>query len=216
MRSTRQVIRRKSPRSRKSASFAGPSSATTMIYRGPIWTPGTAANRDIVTTQMVYQNNVFSNAAGICAAVFDQTMTGLLNWATYAALYDEYRVLGCQLEYYPANRYSKAVVVCTPGVGVVDRDSNGALTSLAQGFGYASCRVLSLEDPWTDTRTYRGSSLPVISFRMDGVNDATWITTAAPIAATKPAIKLYFTGLTASTTYGLGVQRMAVQFRGRV
>jgi hypothetical protein len=190
--------------------------AASLKYSGPIWDRGALGNRDMVTANLVYQTTQSSNGAGIMTGVFDQTMTGMIGWSYWAGLYDEFRVLGMQLEFFPVNRYSKLTAVCTPGVGVIDRDSNGPLISLANGFGYASCRILSLEDPWADRHFYKGNCEPPITFRMDGVNDATWTTTAAPSGTNKPAIKFYFSGLTASTPYGLFVQRALVQFRGKV
>jgi len=144
-------------------------------------------------------------------------MTGLTGWADYAALYDEYRVLAFQVEYFPTNRYTKATTSCVPGFAVIDRDSNGALTSTSQALGYASCRVMSLEEPWTDATEYRGSSIPALKWNMNGgVEEAGWTTTAAPVSATRGAIKTWFTGETASISYGIVLQRMMVQFRGAI
>jgi len=168
------------------------------------------------TTSLVYSSGLASNAAGIISQVFDQTMTGLTGWAYLGAAYDEFRVLAFQVEYFPNNRYSKTLVTCAPGFGVVDRDSNGALISTAQAIGYSSVRILSLEDPWTDSKEYRGSSVPSLKWNMSSVTDGTFLTTAAPTPSVKAAIKLFFSGLTASTQYGLIVQRVLVQFRGKI
>jgi hypothetical protein len=72
--------------------------------------------------------------------------------------------------------------------------------------------MLSLEDPWTDAAEYRGSSVPSLIIRMDGVEEAQWV----PVAATSAFlfIKLFFTGLTASTNYGQYIVRGKLQFRG--
>jgi len=189
--------------------------AAAIVYRGPIWDRGAIGNSDCVTTNLIFGMTLNSTAAGLITTVFDQSMTSLADWGNWAGIYDEYRVLGCQLEFFPNNRYSKVAATCTPGFGVVDRDSNGALVSVAQALGYSSVRILSLEDPWTDRKEYRGSSVPSISWRMNSVLDGTFLTTAAPSGATKPTIKLYFSGLSASTGYGFCVQRMLVQFRGK-
>jgi len=191
-------------------------SPSVLKYLGPVWDPGAVGNLDMITANLVYNTTLTSSAGGIISQSFDQTMTGLAGWAYIGAAYDEFRVLAMQLEFYPFNRYSKTTTVCTPGVGVVDRDSNAALTSLAQGFGYASCRILTLEDPWADRRTYKGNCEPPLVFKMDGVNDSSWITTATPTPSVKPNLKVYFTGLTPSTSYGMAVQRVLVQFRGKV
>jgi len=159
--------------------------------------------------------NLASNAGGVINAVYDQTMTTANAWTHLAASYDEFRVLAFQVEFFPNNRYTKVTTLCTPLVGVVDRDSNGALLSFAAGFQYASARMLSLEDPWTDAKEYKGSSVPALKWKMDSVEDAVFLTTAAPTPTIKGAIKLYGQNLTASTTYGIVLQRFIVQFRGR-
>jgi len=211
--------RRGAKRPRKRGSMSSRSSsdfpATALRYRGPIWDPGAIGNRDIVTANLLFEGTLTSSAGGVISSVYDQSMTGLQGWTQFSQLYDEFRVLGCQLEYFPANRYSRGAIATFPGFGVIDRDSNGALTSTAQAVGYASCRILSLDDPWTDRREFRGSSVPSLSYRMDAVNDGLFITTAAPTPATKPTIKLYITGLTATTNYGIVIQRVLVQFRGK-
>jgi hypothetical protein len=174
------------------------------------------ANADSATVSLINYNNLTSNAGGVFAGVYDQTMTNLAGWSDYAVVFDEFRVLGFQIEFFPVNRYTKVTTTCYPGVGVVDRDSNGALASIGAAFAYSSARVLSLEDPWTDAKEYRGSSVPALKWKMNSVLDGTYITTAAPTPTVKAAIKFYFQNLSASTTYGIVVQRMLVQFRGKI
>jgi hypothetical protein len=215
--------RRTSRRGGPKASSGAPLEATlfkepksdAIAYRGPIWAPSAPGNADLITTNLIYGVTLSSTAAGLITTTFDQSMTGLTGWANFSALYDEYRVLGCQVEFFPSNRYSKTATFCAPGFAVVDRDSNGALVSAAEALGYSSCRIMTLEDPWTDSKEYRGSSIPSLSWRMDSVLDAQFVTTAAPSGATKPTIKLYFSGLSASTAYGFVIQRVLVQFRGK-
>jgi hypothetical protein len=206
-------------RHNKSSSSAGgnrkPTPASALVYKGPIWTPADQLQQDLIEVSLYYTGTLSSNAGGVINSVFDQTMTYLQLWGDYYAAYDEFRVLGVELEYFPSNRYDRLTVTTTPGVSVVDRDSNNALSGITGSFIYSSARVMSLDDPWTDNHDYRGSSVPSIKWRMDGVNDATWITTANPIPTTKPTIKLFFSGLSASTAYGLVLTRYRVQFRGR-
>jgi len=207
---------RKGSKPRKSARRAVEPSDAAIMYKGPIWDPLAWSQRDRITINLSYHTTISSNAGGVLNNTFDQSMTGLTDWADYAVLWDEYRVLGCQLEFYPNNRYSKVTVTCTPGVGIIDRDSNASLTTISQGFGYASSRILTLEDAWADKREYKANCVPPLTYRMAGIVEAEWLTTAAPVFTTRPTIKLYFSGLTASTSYGLCVQRMLIQFRGRI
>jgi hypothetical protein len=136
-------------------------------------------------------------------------------WTNWTNLYDEYRVLSMYLEYAPFNTFNKiaATQATASGIVVIDRDSNAALTSTASAASYSSAEVMDLDHPWLIKPT--GFSYKSPSWRMDGVNDATWITTSAPVATTKPNIKMYFGGLANSSTYGLFVSHARIQFRGR-
>jgi hypothetical protein len=194
---------------------AGPSQ-TTLAYSGPTWDMGAPSNKNMVVVPLLYYTNLTSSVAGVANPVLDQTMGNYGGFSDYVVLYDEYRVLSMQAEFFPVNRYSKTTTSCYPGFGAVDRDSNGPFLSLGAPSTYSSARLMSLEDPWADPRVYKGNVQTPISWKMDGVNDATWITTAAPIASTKPSIKFYFQNLTASTTYGILYSRVLVQFRGSI
>jgi len=195
----------------KSLSREGPSE-TALSYRGPIWDRRFRENRNMVVVDLLAQGSLSSSAGGIINNVFTSSSITWPTFSTWAGLYDEFRVLGMQLEFYPSNRYSKATTICNPGYGVVDHADTTVLTSYAQAATYASARILSLEDPWSDRREYRGSSVPSLVIRMDGVEEAQWL----PVASTAAllAIKLYFNGLTASTVYGMFILRGLVQFRG--
>lgn len=98
-----------------------------------------------------------------------------------------------------------------PGIGVVDRNDSTPLS--APSILYESTRQLSLEDPWSDRSEYRGSSVPALHIRMDGAEEAQWLSTGS--TAAELYVKLYFSGLTASTTYGVYYVRALVQFRGQ-
>jgi hypothetical protein len=191
-------------------------SSALSLYTGPIWDQGALGNKDLVVTNLIYQGFLSSNPGGVSAVVQDMSMVGFIGWTSFSTVYDEFRVLAMEAEYFPNNRYSKATVICTPGVGVIDRDSNAPLGSFSQAFGYASARIFSLEDPWTDRKEYVGSSVPSMKYKMVGTEESLWVTTAVPAPATHPAIKFYFSGLSASTQYGMLLQRALVQFRGRI
>lgn len=152
-----------------------------------------------------------SSAAGVINTVVSSSPNTFANWSAYSAIYDEFRVLGMQLEYFPANRYSKTTTVCIPGIGVVDR--NDSTTLSGPSILYESTRQLSLEDPWTDRSEYRGSSVPALIIKMNGAEEGQWLSTGS--TAANLYIKLYFSGLTVSTQYGVYYVRALVQFRGQ-
>jgi hypothetical protein len=202
---------RKSRRGSRGVSKEGPSDVA-LKYRGPIWNSALAENENTMTVDLFSEGLLTSSAGGVVNQVFTSSSASFQNFSTWAGLYDEFRILGLQLEFYPSNRYSKTTTSCVPGFGVVDHADSVALTSAAQALGYASCRILSVEDPWSDRREYRGSSVPALKVRMAGAEEAQWLSTGS--TAGLLAIKLYFAGLTASTAYGLYLFRALAQFRG--
>jgi len=188
----------------------GPSSVA-LSYRGPIW-DGAYHEQRVTRCHLLFATaNLNSTAGGVIATVISSSSVTFSNFAAYANIYDEFRVLGMQLEYFPANRYSKTTTVCMPGIGVVDRNDSTPLS--APSILYESTRQLSLEDPWTDRSEYRGSSVPALHIRMEGAEEAQWLSTGS--TAAELYVKLYFSGLTASTTYGVYYVRALVQFRGQ-
>jgi hypothetical protein len=184
-----------------------------LSYRGPIWDTGAQENDAPIVTNVLFELDLSSDTTGTIASVFSNNPSGFYGWGNFNALYDEYRYLGIQVEYFPVNRYSKTTTTCVPGFAVVDRDDVAPLASQTAALMYESCRVMSLEDPWTDRREYRGSSVPALRMHMDGARESSWITTQTPAAT--GSIKLYFSQLSASTFYGKVIVRGLFQFRGR-
>lgn len=197
----------------KSASEAmHPASTIKLSYHGPMSLPGSMMQNAPIVASLFYTSTISSDAVGLISTIYNNDPSVYADFSNYASLYDEYRYLGIELEFFPNNRYSKTTTTCLPGVGVVDRDDTTALASVALGFQYESNMVLSLEDPWTDRRHYRGA-LPSLKMKMNGAKEATWITTATPVAT--GCIKIRFEGLSSSTQYGRILVRGLFQFRGR-
>lgn len=161
--------------------------------------------------------NIVSDATGgLRFVVGERDVTLAAQWSSISGLYDEYRVLAYELEYFPANRYSKTVVNTFPILGVIDHDDAAPLTTAEQAIGYESARILTLDDPWTDRKEYRGSSVPSLKMYMSGPEESGFLTTATT-GTSQRAILLFAAGgiLTPNTTYGLYLVRWLVQFRGR-
>jgi len=191
-----------------------PSSLSAIRYTGSIWIPRARFGDDVHLENLVFTNSMTSNVSGIINTIYVQNPSVATSWGACSTLYDMYRVLAFELEFFPSNRYSKTTTICNPGVGLVDiDDAVTPIPSLVSGVGNVSARMLSLEDPWTDRGEYRGSSVPSLKWYMDGAEHALWINTSAPVSSA--AIKVFFNGLTVSAGYGQVIVRWLVQFRGR-
>jgi hypothetical protein len=178
-------------------------SPTATSYTGPLRSLKEREEINTVTTVIGFDTVLASTAGGVVNSVFDNSASSLGNtaeWATLIQSWAEYRVLLMHFEYFPVNRYSKVTTVTYPGILVVDRVSNAALSSIIDGMNHSSSKVLSLEDPTT------------ISISMNGTDEAAWRPTNGSAYA---FIKFYASSLTVSTNYGIVYIWYRVQFRGK-
>jgi hypothetical protein len=145
---------------------------------------------------------IASDGGGAIATVFGDSPAAYIDWASAAALWDEYRVLCTTIHWMPLNKYNTPTSTI---VGVlyhaIDRDDATALTSESTALEYESARANLLSDKFERT------------VKMAGIEDSTWITTASPTS--RMWIKFYSSGLTASTNYGKVWVDAIIQFRGR-
>jgi len=188
-------------------------SASKIFYDGPVSIPRQSLQEHVVVTSQFFEGVFSSTAAGVIANVYTNDPTNTVEWSSISSVFDEFRVLGFDIEYFPLNRYSKTTTVCTPGVGVIDHNTVTALGSLTAGFQHESCRVLSLEDPWTSRKDFAGNKAPPLKWRMAAAEEAVFTSTSGTLS--NSSIKFYFSGLTVSTQYGIVLLRFIVQFRGR-
>ncbi len=171
------------------------------IYRGPIITRSDAQESDTVEVVCAFTGLIDSSGAGVITDVIGNDPSASADFASFSNVYDEFRVLGERLEYFPFNRYSKTTTTCTPLIVVKDRNDSTILASYSSAISYSSAKKRSLEDPWTE------------EMKMTGIEDAGFIDTASPVA--NRWFKLYGDGLTNFTNYGRYFFYVRVQFRGR-
>ncbi len=186
-----------------------------LSYRGPVRDAETDRDEhkiDVVmhvgfTVTTNGSGQIFTVAAVNPSAVF--TATEAQGWTALAALYDEYRVLGLELEwitkYYPDSSDAPGgAQLIGPLYSVVDKADGTALTTVASAFEYESCHAHPLWGPGSNWKR---------EWRMSGAEEAAFVSTSAP--ATIGSIKLAATSLTASIDYGVLFATLLVQFRGR-
>lgn len=198
--STRRKMRR---RKRQLAYDPANPPAAVSVYTGPHRLSGeTLQLRTTSASLNAYVTSEFTTSvAGLLASVVNNDPSGYGDWADYAAIWDEYRVLEMTLKYVPNNKYTKATTICLPVLTVIDRDSSGALASYGAAANFGSCEIRSLEDVFS------------MDCPMSGAPDDAFITTAA--TASTWYFKYFATGLSNSTTYGGALVRLIVQFRGK-
>ncbi len=187
-------------RRRSSANRSHPSAAVT-VYRGPVIDPQDRQQTDMIETVLSFTGVLDSDGAGAILDVIGNDPAASGDFSSFSNIYDEYRVLGERLEFFPYNRYSKTTTTCVPIIVVKDRNDSLALASYSAALQYSSAVKRSLEDPWME------------QVKMNGIEDSGFSSTASTSA--NRWFKFYGDGLTTSTNYGRYFYYLRVQFRGR-
>jgi len=175
-----------------------------IIYRGPLKLPQGLQERQKITTVVHLGTTAFTaSAGGAVTSVITDNPSSAVDWSVLAGAWDEYRVLGFTFHYFPYNRYTRA---STDQIGpiftVIDRDDATALTTEAQCLEYESLKTYYLGDPFK--REVRS---------MTSIEDATFITTATPVA--RNWLKMFCTDITPNLGVGKIWVEYLIQFRGR-
>lgn len=191
------------PRNTRSRVSRGPSLTSSAPFR-----PRAGALEARITTERVMYTDFTtftSTGAGVIQPVINLSDPSAgQDWASFVALYREFRCVGAQITFRPDNRYSKTTTTCRPIAGVIDLNDDTALTGYGQALTYDSHRLLSLEDPW------------VFNWRLkrDDPRSNTWLDTSG-FSSPDGSFKFFASGLSLSTEYGCMVIVWLVQFRGR-
>jgi len=186
---------------KKHSSNPGPS---VQQYNGPIISKSMKEEEELYVVPLRFTGVVSSSAGAVIDSFYssDPNSYALGEWASLNALYGEYRVLGMVVKFFPNNRYSKTTVNCTPLMVYTDRELPTAATGSYQtAMSHESCRILSLEDPWSH------------EVKMSNAEESQFISTTGTQALY--SVKFYADSLSVSTTYGRMFVDLRIQFRAR-
>lgn len=173
-----------------------------VIYRGPIVTRDVGVADDSVVELLTYVTSISGGTLGVQYYVGTNPSIAT-GWASFAARYDEYRVLGLQLEYWPHYPGGNAAVSHSAGFGVVTH-------SAVNPFPFTSVTNMVGYDDWTP---YQTSSHWKGQWRMAATEEAQYVSTASPI---QTGYIGFFAPTASSTgTYGYTTIAFRIQFRGR-
>ncbi len=191
---------------KRQASATNPGAAV-VIYKGPSRLPKSQSQLDLYTTQINNAGTLSSSAGGVLNTVFDwysQSSTPT-DWASFANLYTEYRILSMEIEFIPWNKYNQPTTSAMPPVYfVVDKSNNTVLGSIAQAIAYDSCKVESSQEKLK------------MSVKMSSVEESQFVAIgSSPATSARSYIKMYGSGFAASANVYDFVCRCVVQFRGR-
>jgi len=176
-------------------------------YGGPIRIP-TYDGQDSVTLRVNLTNTYSLNSDGsgnIAAYWTPGSVSSSTDWSSYAATYQEFRVLGMQLHYVPFynGTYNSTV---KPTVGAI------ATVHIPLGSTPASVDEVTQHTTWKSLKT---SATLNQDWRMYGIEESVFTPTASPTGANHGGIVLYVDTATASVRYGSVFLTFLVEFRGR-
>jgi hypothetical protein len=174
-------------------------------YRGGIMIPRSHLQEDQTLANVQYNGAKTSTGAGLMNDVWGLDLSLFNNYTNYTNSYDEWRCLGAELIYIPDYESAQIPLTTTTNalggaqVGVVDRDSSGALTSY-NAWEYGSAELAAINKPMK------------LIFKMSGSEDAQFINSTS---ASPAYFKFYASGLSGSFSYGTVFVKALFQFRGR-
>ncbi len=175
------------------------SNPLTPVYRGPIHVPGRDNQTQVYKVNQVYTAAATTSAGGVIDVVFGNSPAVLSNWSTLAAEWNEYRVLGIELEYIPI----KNVASWAYGTAntVVDHDVSAALGSINAACQHESFQCSSMYSRWRRVA------------RADGVEEMDFVPTTSPSATYY--IKCYSDGNATIQTIGRFYLTYLLEMRGK-
>lgn len=174
---------------------------TAIQYRGPISLPLKSTQAELYRSLLFQTVPAITSGGGVISIVVSTSLNQWDENASFAALFDEWRLLGATCEYVPYSTVPTNTLTANGGfVLVADRDSANALTGVLQGLEQGG----KLKNMFTKfSCTYRMLSSEEASFTGSNTSNAAWFKMAA-------------SSLAAAQTYGALVVKGLWQFRGRV
>jgi len=172
-------------------------------------------NKVITRQRLVVTGTISSNAGGIINALILMNPNSSSDWASIAALWDEFRVLGVRIRLIPRQQFSITVINTLLGV-VYDNDDAVALTSGNGAAEYDTAHFTGTVFSQVTTQENKDNVQAYSWSRpSSGQNTAiTWVDIGAP-GNSLGSVKTFATGTTASTTYFDFVFEWFTELRGR-
>jgi len=175
------------------------------IYRGPVILPAGPSDARITSANMtVYSGPGSSSPAGTLTSFWPTTgVTSCTDWASFANVYSEYRVVGMRLTWQNIfnQSYDSTRIPAVGAVGVYHIPITTAPATVDEVVQNANYKLWNSNAPL------------MIEWKARGTEEMAWIATSATNG--HGGFRMIATGGAASTQYGAYVITFCVQFRGR-
>lgn len=183
-------------------------SPNALVYTGAIRGGAGAQPDDAITVRLSYASYISGASSGFTLAVNNLGVTTATDWLSYANTYDEFRVLGFEMDWLPywmgGNTGPSGAVTHSAGLRFVTHSADALVNPTAdQAVQHAD---------WVPAHTgERFKSM----WKMSGADEAAFQNTASPPSVLLGSIYCAFPAAAYNGTYGIQVATYLVQFRGR-
>lgn len=173
-----------------------------LAYNGPVSNQQIKEATDTHCFVIGLTNSIASSGGGVINTVFDSysQLAASTNWATVQALFSEYRILAFEITLAPVNPFQTGTTYF-PIISVTSHDNGDTLTSLNVAASYSS------------SKQHKPGTMIKRAIRMSDTHEAEW-TPVSTGTSGRTYIKLYGSGLAASTTYYQYLNYVLIQCRG--
>lgn len=195
----------KKNRAKKNSTLNTGPSESVVVYRGPLKAPASSAPNDMVTVYMSYINTLTGSSVGLQSYHTTSQVSATNDWSKYAALYDEYRVLGFEVDYWPAAGEGSTQNASASGMWVTTH-------STASPWPFTNLQTMSDYGSVQPFYTYKPSKC---SWKMASTEEAQFYPTGSTVSQGSLGFWAPYATTTTSAAYGYELIRFAVQFRGR-
>jgi len=153
---------------------------------------------------------VASNAGGQITFAYSNDPSGLQDWSSVAALYDEYKVKGLKIQFYPyLPNDPSGTTGYLPLYTVIDQNSaTTPLTSVNDAIQYENMKAFNMYRPWKIFRRFE----KITGSTSAQVNNG-YMPTASPVATA--CMAFYGVGYDISTSYGSVIVTAYLTLRNR-
>lgn len=185
-------------------SQTGPSPAA-VVYNGPVRMMETGVPNDAIVARLATVSiGVTGSANGLQTVANNLGVTASTDWASFANTYDEYRVLGFELDWLPNYPGGNASVVQASGIRFSTHSSDTyTLPNLDVCVQHADWKPFYTGTPFKQ------------EWKMAAEEEAVFYATASPNSTLLGQIFATAPSATSTSAYGQAVVTYAVQFRGR-
>jgi len=177
-----------------------------VVYKGPIRAPVTTVPNDLETVRLSFIAGQTGSSVGLQTYFGTSNLSSCPDWSKYQGIYDEFRILGFQLDYWPAALEGSSQNVSSSGMAV-------GTHSTVNPFPFTSVNTMC---DYGNVKPFYTSKPCSLEWKMGSTEEAQFFPTSS--SSTQGWLGFWAPGATSTTGNGYGycLVSYVVQLRGRV